>query len=113
MLFDVSEYIILAIPKYDKFMVRIGGIIVLLSGLKNRDDKYEILVYSNSIEHLFQSLQKENAAMTENELELLYIIRTNENPEKALGIALDLMIDFLTQHEALRDTSSARPRESA
>ena len=51
--------------------------------------------------------------MTENELELLYIIRTNENPEKALGIALDLMIDFLAQREAPQDTSSVRPRESA
>lgn len=51
--------------------------------------------------------------MTENELELLYIIRTSENPEKALEIAIDLMIDFLAKREALQDTSSVHPRESA
>lgn len=51
--------------------------------------------------------------MTENELDLLYIIRTNENPQKALEIALDLVIDFLTKPEALRGTSSERPPESA
>ena len=51
--------------------------------------------------------------MTDNELELLYIIRTNENPKKALEIALDLMIDFLAKREAPPDTSSVHPRESA
>lgn len=51
--------------------------------------------------------------MTDNELELLYIIRTSVNPEKALKTALDLMIDFLAKREALQDTSSARPPESA
>ena len=51
--------------------------------------------------------------MTENELELLYIIRTNENPEKALKIALELMIDFLEKPGELQDTSFEHPRESA
>ena len=50
--------------------------------------------------------------MTENELELLYIIRTSENPEKALKTALDLLIDFLAKREELRGTSSAHPPES-
>ena len=51
--------------------------------------------------------------MTDNELELLYIIRTSENPENALKIAFDLMIDFLVKREAPQDTSSVHPRESA
>ena len=51
--------------------------------------------------------------MTDNELELLYIIRTNENPEKALKIAFDLMIDFLAKREAPQDTSFEHPLESA
>ena len=51
--------------------------------------------------------------MTDHELELLYIIRTNKNPEKALKIALDLMLDFLAKREALQDTSFERPPESA
>lgn len=51
--------------------------------------------------------------MTENELELLYIIRNHENPEKALKIAMDLLIDFSKQREGLQDTSFAHPPESA
>ena len=51
--------------------------------------------------------------MTDHELELLYIIRTHENPEKAFKIAFDLMIDFLAKREALQDTSSVHPLESA
>ena len=51
--------------------------------------------------------------MTDNELELLYIIRTSENPEKTLKIAMELMIDFLKKREAPQDTSSVRPLESA
>ena len=51
--------------------------------------------------------------MTENELELLYIIRNHDDPEKALEIAMSLMIDFLAKHEEPRDTSFARPPESA
>ena len=51
--------------------------------------------------------------MTDNELELLHIIRASEDPEKTLKIALDLMIDFLKKREALQDTYSGHPRESA
>ena len=51
--------------------------------------------------------------MTENELELLNLIRTNDKPEKALRIALDLMVDFLTKREALQGTSFERPPEFA
>lgn len=51
--------------------------------------------------------------MTENELELLYIIRNNDDPEKALQIAMNLIVDFLTKREELRDTSFERPPESA
>ena len=51
--------------------------------------------------------------MTDHELELLHIIRTSENPEKALKIAFDLRIDFLKKREAPPDTSFEHPRESA
>lgn len=51
--------------------------------------------------------------MTDNELELLYIIRTSENPEKTLKTALDLMIDFLGKLGVPPDTSFEHPRESA
>ena len=65
-------------------------------------------------EHTFgQANSKEDFAMTDHELELLYIIRNSENPEKTLQIALELMIDFLVKHEVPQDTSSVRPPESA
>ena len=51
--------------------------------------------------------------MTDHELELLYIIRTNDNPENALKIALDLMIDFLKKREAPPNTSFEHHQESA
>lgn len=51
--------------------------------------------------------------MTDNEKELVHIIRAHDNPEKALEIAFALMLDFLVQREALQDTFSAHPRESA
>lgn len=43
--------------------------------------------------------------MTNNENELLNIIHQQSNPEKALKIALDLLIDFSKNYEALQDTS--------
>ena len=51
--------------------------------------------------------------MTDNEHELLNIIRTHDNPDTALRIAIDLMIDFLKRHEAPQDTSSVPHQESA
>lgn len=35
--------------------------------------------------------------MTDNELELITMIRENDNPEKALCTATKIIIDFLTQ----------------
>ena len=51
--------------------------------------------------------------MTANEKELLNLIRTHDNPEQALDIAIGLMIDFLEQRGELRDTSFEHPRVSA
>ena len=38
--------------------------------------------------------------MTEYEAKLLDIIRTNDNPEQALLVAIEIIIDFLNHHEA-------------
>ena len=51
--------------------------------------------------------------MTDNERELIHIIREHDNPECAMQIALNLLIDFLEQRGVPQDTSSVRPRESA
>ena len=51
--------------------------------------------------------------MTENERELINLIRENDNPQKALAIAMELMIDFLEKYEAPQDTSSALHQEAS
>ena len=38
--------------------------------------------------------------MTENEKELIKIIRENDNPEQALMTAAVIILDFLKQHES-------------
>ena len=45
--------------------------------------------------------------MTDHELELLYIIRNHENPEKALEIAIQTIIEFLRQSESCQEPSAA------
>ena len=35
--------------------------------------------------------------MTDNELELLNLIRTNDNPEQALIEAMDIILSYLSQ----------------
>jgi hypothetical protein len=51
--------------------------------------------------------------MTENEKMLLETIRSHPEPEQAVEIAINLLIDFLAQREAPQDTSSVHPRVSA
>jgi hypothetical protein len=51
--------------------------------------------------------------MTNNEKELLNIIHQHSNPEKALKIALDLIVDFSKNFEAPQDTSSVLHQEAS
>lgn len=51
--------------------------------------------------------------MTDNERELLNIIRNSNNPERALELALNIIVDFLTPPESFREPSSACPPECA
>ena len=51
--------------------------------------------------------------MTENELELIRIIRENDNPAEALMIATAIIIDFLKPHESSEAPSAACLQESA
>lgn len=50
--------------------------------------------------------------MTDNERELLNIIREHDNPEDAIAIAIQLMVVFSTKREVPQDTLSALLRES-
>ena len=51
--------------------------------------------------------------MTDNELELLRMIRISENPEKALEIGFNLLIDFLDERETPQHKHLAPPLATA
>ena len=51
--------------------------------------------------------------MTENEKELIKIIRENDNPEQALVTATVIILDFLKQHESFEVQAPACLREYA
>ena len=52
-------------------------------------------------------------AVTENERELINLIRENDNPQQALATAMELMIDFLRSYGVPQDTSSALHQEAS
>ena len=45
--------------------------------------------------------------MTENEKELINMIRENDNPEQALMTATVIILDFLKQHESFEGQGPA------
>lgn len=50
--------------------------------------------------------------MTNNEIELLTLIRSNENPEQALLVAIDVIIGFLNHPEVIESKCSVDSQES-
>ena len=51
--------------------------------------------------------------MTDNEIELIRMIRTNKDPEQALLTATSIILDYLKQHESCQAPTVASPQESA
>ena len=51
--------------------------------------------------------------MSDNEKELMTLIREHDNPQYATEIAIELLLTFLEKREAPQDTSSVHPRVSA
>ena len=51
--------------------------------------------------------------MTRNEYELMYLIRTNENPQKAVMTAIDIICQYIKQHGSLQEPPVADQPESA
>ena len=50
--------------------------------------------------------------MSNHEEELLNLIKEHDNPEQALEVAINLMIDFLKKHEAPQCKPSEHLRET-
>lgn len=51
--------------------------------------------------------------MTENERKLIQLIRENDNPEKALITAIDIILLSLVQQQSFEGQVVAEPRELA
>lgn len=51
--------------------------------------------------------------MTENERELITIIRESADPQKVAEYMFNLFLDYLRTHAPSQDTASACPLESA
>ena len=47
--------------------------------------------------------------MTKNEYELMYLIRTNENPQQAMLTAIDIICQYIKQLESSPEPSAADP----
>lgn len=58
-------------------------------------------------EQLFDSIGKGGVSMTDYEQELLYIIRSHDDPEQALEIAIKTIISFLELPESFQEPSVA------
>ena len=51
--------------------------------------------------------------MTANEIELINLIRDNENPNQALSTAVDIILLYLTQHESFEVQAAVAPQALA
>ena len=58
-------------------------------------------------------LRKGTGTMTKNELELLNIIRTSDNPQQATMIAIDIICQYIRQHGSSPRPPAADPPVSA
>ena len=53
---------------------------------------------------------KGEISMTANEIELINLIRDNENTNQALSTAVDIILSYLTQHESSVGQAVAAPQ---
>ena len=51
--------------------------------------------------------------MTRNEYELMYLIRTNDNPQQAVMTAIDIICHYIKQHGSSPRPPAAGQQESA
>jgi hypothetical protein len=51
--------------------------------------------------------------VSENEIELMKLVRENDNPEQAALIAIDIILEYLRQPESFEERAAACLQESA
>lgn len=50
--------------------------------------------------------------MSKNEMELLKMVRENDNPERALQLAVEIILGYLGRHESFEGQAAAGLQES-
>lgn len=71
-------------------------------------------LFETVCEHIIKSERnKEGLTMTDNEKELINIIRTSEDPQKVAEYMLNLFLDYLRTNAPSEEKAPASPRESA
>ena len=68
---------------------------------------------ATSVIMFLTTLPRERNAMTENERELIDIIRTSDDPADVAQYFFTLFLDYLRTHAPSQETPSAAPQESA
>lgn len=76
-------------------------------------DISEITEYTISRTSVRYAKTERGIQMTSNEMELIKLIRENDNPEEALVTAMDSILFFLTAHEAYQERTLVCLRESS
>ena len=70
--------------------------------------------FETVFEHIIKSERnKEGLTMTDNEKELINIIRTSEAPQKVAEYMLNLFLDYLRTNAPSEEKAAVSPRESA
>ncbi len=71
-------------------------------------------LFETVCEHIIKSERnKEGLTMTDNEKELINIIRNSDEPEKVFEFALNLFLNYLRSHDQSQDKPRADLEESA
>ncbi len=71
-------------------------------------------LFETVCEHIIKSERnKEGLTMTDNEKELINIIRTSEDPQKVAEYMLNLFLDYLRTNAPSEEKAAVSPRESA
>lgn len=76
-------------------------------------DFSEKSMYTTFEKNICSGFAKEDKLMTDNEKELIRLIRENDNPERALITATQTILDFLKQHGSSQAPSVVCPQGQA
>ena len=71
----------------------------------------EIPVIILNIEHLFEYATGEAGIMVHSEMEVIHKIRNSKDPERAIQVATDIILNHLKQLESSQSQSAVLPQE--